>query len=484
MKRLLTALLAMMPFALPAGAEGSFKDKTVTYIIATNPGGYYDAYARLIGRHLEEKLEADKIIFKNLPGAGHIIGANALFAAEPDGMTIGTFNTGLIYAQILQRNGIKFDLNEFSWIGKAAADARAIILSNNSGFESFEDLAAVEQEVNFAASGIGSASYTETKMLADALDLNIHMIPGYQGNEGEMAMLRGEVVGQVGSLGSLKPFIDAGNGFMALAIGGDAEPQAIDKAQNDKARSIISLIDAMSNLGRLTAAPPGVPADVLEELRDAYMAVMTDPDFLAEAEKLGLPVEPARGDEVAKLVSAALQQSPDTVKIISAALNVEVPTLKVTSDILALEDRNKQVTFMSGDQKVMGEISGSRTSVSLNGESAERGDLAVGMTCDIEYNPQHEANEFKQIACTGAAADAGALVEVSSDIVALADRNKEVTFTRDGAEMMGAVSGSRTQVTVDGAAAERGALAVGMRCDFSFEDGDEVEFKTVSCASN
>ncbi|MEQ8488318.1 MAG: tripartite tricarboxylate transporter substrate-binding protein [Marinovum algicola] len=483
MKKILTALAMTASLASPAWAQGYFEDKTITYIIATNPGGNYDAYARLIGRHLEEKLGADKIIFKNLPGAGHIIGANTLFAAEPDGLTIGTFNTGLIYAQILQREGIKFKLNEFSWVGKAAADARAIVLSNNSGMSSFEDLMAAEKPVNFSAAGIGSASFTETKMLADALDLNIEMIPGYRGNEGEMAMLRGEVTGQIASLGSLQPFIDAGNGFVAVAIGGNAEPQAIEYAETDRARAIVSLIDAMSNLGRLTAAPPGVPADVLEELRDGYMAVMSDPDFLAEAEKLGLSVEPARGDEVATLVEAALNQNAETVAIISEALNVKIPTITVTSDILALADRNKAVTFMSGDTEVTGEISGSRTKVTLNGETAERGDLTVGMNCRIDYDPQHEANEFKAIDCAGEAAAAGGMVSASSEILALADGNKEVTFLADGTETKGMVSGKRTAVTVDGAAATRKELAAGMSCDFTYEAGDEIEFKTASCTS-
>jgi tripartite-type tricarboxylate transporter receptor subunit TctC len=391
------AFAALLP--LPAAAAGYFQGKTVTYIIATNPGGNYDAYGRLVGRHLEKKLGAERVAIKNVPGAGHIVGTNALNAAKPDGLTIGTFNTGLIYAQILNQDGVQFDLSKFGWIGKAAADARAIVLGDNSGLTSFDDLAAVKEPVLFAASGIGSASYNETKMLTDALDLKIEMIPGYQGNEGEMAMLRGEVVGQLGTYGSLKPFVDAGNGFFALAIGGEFKPQAIDYAKTDKARAIVNLIDANSNLGRLTAAPPGVPAEVLEELRDAYMAVMTDPEFLAEAEKLGLPIEPARGDVVEDLIVAALQQSPETVKIIAAALNTEVPTIKVTSKILSLEDSNKVIGFNSGDAVVQAKISGSRTAVSIDGSSAEREALAVGMTCDIEYDPNKEGNEPSVIAC-------------------------------------------------------------------------------------
>jgi tripartite-type tricarboxylate transporter receptor subunit TctC/sarcosine oxidase gamma subunit len=485
MKKLLGAVAFACLTALPAFAQGYFEGKTVTYIIATNPGGNYDAYGRLIGRHLEKKLGADRVLFKNLPGAGHIIGANTLYASDPDGLTIGTFNTGLIYAQILQTDGVQFDLSNFSWIGKAASDVRAVVLGNNSGLSSFDDLVNSEQTVNFAASGIGSASYNETKMLADGLDLKINMIPGYQGNEGEMAMLRGEVVGQVGSKASLQPFVDAGNGYFALVVGKEEGiPSASSFAKTDKAKAIVSLIEANSNLGRLTAAPPGVPAEILEELRTAYMAVMQDPEFLAEAEKLGLPIDAAPGGEVADLMLAALQQSPETVAIISEALDVEIPTIKVSTNILALEDRNKVVTFMSGDAEVKGEISGSRTVVTLNGAEAQRDDLAVGMNCEMEYDPASDVNEFKSVVCSGEAmAAATGEMTVSSQIVALADGNKSVTFMADGTEKTGSVSGSRTALTIDGAEAKRDALAVGMACDLTYEDGAEIEFKSMACSN-
>ncbi|MDU8941767.1 Bug family tripartite tricarboxylate transporter substrate binding protein [Ovoidimarina sediminis] len=471
--------------ALSAQAQGYFEGKTVTYIIATNPGGGYDAYGRLIGQHLEEELGARRVVFKNLPGAGHIIGANTLYASDPDGLTIGTFNTGLIYAQILGREGIQFDLTEFEWIGKASADPRVMVLADTSGLSTFEDLAGSADPVRFASTGIGSASYTETRMLADALDLNIELIPGYQGNAAEMAMLRSEIAGQVGSLSSLAPFIDAGNAVIALGIGGDVTPQASEFATTDKARSIVSLIDALSSLGRLTAAPPGVAPEVVEELRDAYMSVMTDPDFLEEAAKLGLPIEAARGDAVQGLVEAAMKQSPETIDIIAAALEVEIPTVTVKSEILALADRNKEVTFMADGAETMGEISGSRTLVTLNGAEAGRGDLAVGMTCELTYDPAGTPPEFTAVACTGEATVAAAeVMTVKTDIIGLADGGKEVTFMTDGGEKMGEVSGSRTALSIDGAEAKRDALTVGMNCEFAYEDGAEIEFKTVACTTN
>lgn len=485
LKHLIGAAAVTCMAALPVSSQGALEGENITYIIATNPGGGYDAYGRLIGKYLEEELGARRVVFKNLPGAGHIIGANTLFASEPDGLTIGTFNTGLIYAQILGREGIQFDLGEFEWIGKASADPRVLVLAETSGLKTFEDLKNSSETVRFASTGIGSASFTETKMLADAFDLNVELIPGYQGNAAEMAMLRSEVAGQVGSLSSLAPFIDGGNATVAFGIGGDVEPTGASLAETDEAKSIVSLIEALSSLGRLTAAPPGVAPEIVEELRDAYMQVMENPDFLAEAEKLGLPIEAARGDEVATLVSNALKQSPETVAIISAALDVEVPTVTVESDILALADRNKEVTFSAEGSETMGEVSGSRTKVSVNGADAERGDLAVGMSCEFTYDPAGEPIEFTAVACTGEATQAAAeVMSVSSDIVKLGDGGKEVTFLADGAEKMGEVSGSRTALTIDGAEAKRDALAVGMTCELSYEDGDEIEFKSVACTSN
>jgi tripartite-type tricarboxylate transporter receptor subunit TctC len=490
MKYLLRTTASVAAFAVtlagPAYAQGYYDGKTMTYIIATSPGGGYDAYGRLIGSYLGDELGAEKVIFQNLPGAGHIIGANTLYAAEPDGLTIGTFNTGLIYAQILQQDGAQFDLNAFSWIGKASSDSRAMVLSNASGLSSFEDLVALDETVLFAASGVGSANYTETKLLADALGLNIRMIPGYNGNEGEMAMMRGEVVGQVATYESLGNFVKSGEGFYALAIGGDHEPQAIDYAKNDRARGIISLIDANSNLGRLTAAPPGLAPEVLEELRDAYMTVLTDPAFLEDAARLSLQIDPARGDAVALQVQAALQQSPETVEIISNALDVEVPTILVSTSIMALGDGGKEVTFMSGDAEVTGAVSGSRTALTINGADATRDQLAVGMNCDMEYNPTSEDNEFVAVSCSGevaAAEEASATTMATSAIMGLADGGKEVTFMSGGVEVVGSVSGSRTMLTIDGVESDRDGLSVGMNCEMEYDPTDDNEFKTLACTN-
>jgi tripartite-type tricarboxylate transporter receptor subunit TctC len=303
-----------------------FKDKTITYIVSTNPGGNYDAYGRLIAGYMEKHLAGARIVVKNVPGAGHIIGANQIYNANPDGLTIGTFNTGLIYAQILEREGIHFDLADMSYLGKAAAEPRALIISAKGPYQSLLDLQNAKEPVKLAAAGVGSAAYAETKLISDAFHLNVELITGYHGNAGEMAMLRGEVQGQLGSLSSLQGFVDSGGGRIVMQVGGDPTdgvPRASDLANSETARAIVKLIVSQAELARVTAGPPGIPLDRLGVLRAAYRAALEDPELLAETKRRGMPIEPLYGEKVREQVVAALNQSPQTRALIAKAMPID-----------------------------------------------------------------------------------------------------------------------------------------------------------------
>lgn len=113
---ILGVLAGIMPAGTVAGAE-FYKGKTVTYVVATAAGGGYDFYGRLVAGAMQTYLPGSTFVVKNVPGAGHLLGANMVYNARPDGLTIGTFNTGLIYSQLIGRDGVKFDLKTMSWIG-------------------------------------------------------------------------------------------------------------------------------------------------------------------------------------------------------------------------------------------------------------------------------------------------------------------------------------------------------------------------------
>jgi putative tricarboxylic transport membrane protein len=299
-----------------------FKGKTITYIVATSPGGGYDTYGRLVAEYMQRYLPGATVVVKNMPGAGHLIGTNAIYSAKPDGLTIGTFNTGLIYNQLIRHSGVRFDLEKMSWIGKAASEGRVMTIAQQSPIKTYRDLLAQTQPVNFAAAGIGSAAYVETVMLTSALKLPIKILTGYNGNDDMLAMRRGEITGTISARSTWDPFVRNGYARYIAQIGGDQKdvPQLATMVTDPGAKALIALIQTQCDVSRLTAGPPDIPPDRLAALRTAFRMAMKDKELLAKTEKLGLPIEPAYGDTVLQMVKEALKQSPETIARLADAL--------------------------------------------------------------------------------------------------------------------------------------------------------------------
>jgi tripartite-type tricarboxylate transporter receptor subunit TctC len=392
--------LTAQPSLAQSGAE-FFKGKTVTYIVATAPGGGYDLYGRLVAEFMQKYLPGSTFVVKNMPGAGHLIGTNAIYASAPDGLTIGTFNTGLIYNQLIKAEGVKFDLTKMSWIGKAASEPRVFVAAAQGPIKSFADLQAQKQPVNFATSGIGSANYVEINSLTNILKLPIKILTGYNGNDDQLAMRRGEVQGNLGSRSSYEQFTKNGYGRYIAQIGGkDTDvPQLKTLVKDPVALEIIALIQSQGDIARLTAGPPGIPKDRLDALRAAYKSALQDKDLQAKAEKLERPVDPAFGDEVLDMVKAALNQRPESVALLKQALEAkEAPPPATKGTISDLQDGNRKVVLKLADGKTFeAAVSGSRTEITIGGQKSDRNAMKTGMTCSIEA-PSSGA-EAKTIAC-------------------------------------------------------------------------------------
>jgi tripartite-type tricarboxylate transporter receptor subunit TctC len=320
-------LVALAPAARAADAADFFKGRVITYVVATAPGGGYDTYGRLIARFMQAQLPGSKIIVRNMPGAGHIVGANMIYAANPDGLTFGTFNTGLLFQQLMKDKGIRFDLTKMSWIGTAASDTRVLVLRKGTGITDPKQLFDTSRpKLKLFAAGVGSAAYFDVKIAVYALHMNVDLIPGYNGNEGTMSMLRQETDGTIGSESSNSQFVEQGNGSFILEFGGPAGskiPQAENYATSDDSKKLLAILGAESKISRLTAGPPGIPADRLDVLRKAYMAALADPALLAQAKKMQIPIEPIDGDQTAKVITAALQQSPENLKLLTEAMKAK-----------------------------------------------------------------------------------------------------------------------------------------------------------------
>jgi len=320
-KRCAVAMAALLVVTAAEAQEGPafFDGKTVNYIVATDAGGGYDTNGRLVAQFMQKYLPGSTFVVRNMPGAGQIIGANYISASKPDGLTIGTFNTGLIYSQLIEDPAARFDLSKMSWIGKVASDPRVIVVSTESGINSIDDLMKSSDRVKFATCGVGCASMLESTMLIKALNLPVDLVTGYNGNDDQLAMRRGEVAGMFGSRSSFEQFVAEGHGKFIAQIGGSQTdvPQLSTVTTDEAAQRAIALVASQATIARLTAGPADIPHDRLDALRAAYQSAVTDPEFLAKAEAAKLPIDPLVGADVQNAVVTALEQTPEMVSFLN-----------------------------------------------------------------------------------------------------------------------------------------------------------------------
>ncbi len=327
-----TTAPTVAPTAVPAPTKvepdlAFFNGKTVTFIVATKAGGGYDTNARQIAPYIQKYLPGSTVIIKNVDGAGHIIGANEVYAAKPDGLTIGTFNTALIFSQIVGNQAIQFDLTKYTWIAKLSSDNRVLLMGTKTPYKTFDDAvkASATTPIVLSSAGVSSASNIDALLLQQAMGLKVKMIAGYTGNDSDLAILRGEVEGEVGSYSSLSHFVDSGDARILLQIGAIKDPALPNvpllkdiAPANKKALADLLLVDA--SIGRLVAAPPGVPEARRLALVQAFQKATADPEFLANMQKAKLPVDPAFGDDVGNLIKSSLAQSPEDLATLKTLL--------------------------------------------------------------------------------------------------------------------------------------------------------------------
>lgn len=267
-------------------------------------------------------LHGSTFVVRNMPGAGHLIGANAISASKPDGVTFGTFNTGLIYNQISGQDGGKFDLNKIPGIAKAAFDPRVSAITTQSPIKTWKDLIDHKSPLNFATAGVSSASYVETVMLTGALKLPIKLLTGYNGTDNQLPMRIDEIVVSIASRSSHDQCVKNAFGrYIAQIDGKDTDvPQLSSLVTDPKGKDLIALVQSQGDIARLTAGAPSSPADLTAALTGACRKAMEDKELQERVEKLERPVEPLYGDDVLKALQAALNEKAKAVALLKEAL--------------------------------------------------------------------------------------------------------------------------------------------------------------------
>jgi hypothetical protein len=157
-------------------------------------------------------------------------------------------------------------------------------------------------------------------------------------------------------------------------------------------------VQSQGDISRLTAGPPGIPQDRLDALRSAYRRAMEDPEMQAKASKLERPLEPAYGEDVRRMVKAALTQSPETIALLKEALEPpkEAAAPATKGAVADWDGRSKIVLKLDDGRVFAAEVSGSRTEVTVGGQKGAREVIKLGMTCAIVGPASGEA---KSVTC-------------------------------------------------------------------------------------
>lgn len=379
-----------------------FKGKTLTWVVGSAPGGDHDFFARLISRHLKIAIPGVKAAVINRPGAGHIIAANLVYQAKPNGLMVGSFSTGLVYAQIQKRKGIRFDLAKMSWIGKAQSDWRVASLAINSkDYKTIHDVFNSKRPVKFSASGIGAGSYNDALLFSNAYNIPSKIIVGYSGPALALGMLRGEADVMMGGISSGLGYVRARQLKIALQFGKflPGIPDARDIAKTPAQKALSTMMENQGKLSRITTGPPKVVPDRLAALRAGYKKAVTSKQLVDEAKRAKRDLDPLIGEDVRKAIVAILHQPPEIMNMLAELSKQRVGTVKNSGRVSKIKRGGRQVIIKVGGKELMAKLSGSRTKITVNGKKAKRNKIKVGMTCTFTWPRAN--SEAQRVDCQG-----------------------------------------------------------------------------------
>ena len=316
-----------------AFAQTSFyQGKTISVIVGTKAGDVYDLYPRLLAEFLPKHIPGNpNIIIQNVAGAASLVAANQVYnIAKPDGLTLGAIYPALYLDQLVKRPEVKYDWNKFAWIGSPVSSNHMMYMRADTPYKTIDDVRAAPQPPKCGASGIASTGYYIPKLMEEAIGAKFDIIAGYQGGQDiELAVERGELICRsftITTFHSREPFFSwRKKNFVRVLYQTGSKRDArlkdvptmyeiMDRYKTpDSVRSLAKVILIASDLGRPIIGPPGVPADRLKILRDAFNKPVNDPAFLAEAERRKLEIDPSSSDEIELLVKEALATPPEVV---------------------------------------------------------------------------------------------------------------------------------------------------------------------------
>src|SRR5262252_2965670 len=331
MRRLTSALLVAASIAAvsPARAqtpEEFYRGKTINLIIPNAPGGSFDLYARLAASHLGRFIPGHPaVVAQNMPGAAGMQAANYLTSVAPkDGTVLSVLVPNITLAQILGVASIAYDTRRFNWIGRIIATTATLFTWHTSGTKTLADLKTRDTLV--ASTGPLSQAEINSTMLNGVVGTKFKLIRGYRGSgEAALAVERGEADGTLMPWEFLKSAhadwlregkISIVAIYVRRPIAERPDVRSVyDLAETSEQANVLRLFLGADEMGHPIAMPPDVPRDRVDAVRAALMAMVKDPEFLADAAKRKLDLLPGTHEEFERTVAEAFAASAAEIEI-------------------------------------------------------------------------------------------------------------------------------------------------------------------------
>jgi tripartite-type tricarboxylate transporter receptor subunit TctC len=340
---LMFAALFTLSGVSAAGADSSadfYRGRTVSVIVGFEPGSGNDLLTRLIAKFMGEQMPGKPtFVVQNMPGVGGLKAANFLYNVAPrDGSAFGFIGRTALLAPLLNPESASFDAQKFNWLGSAS---KTVVLGLSWYTSSVKTLSDATERELIVGSPTATSEETWLTMLCNTtLGTKFKIVTGYPETQLELAMERGEIAGQIGvsydSLLTTHPdWIRQRKVNLLLQSGFEKDqrlldvPLAIDGAKAPADRQLMEFLFSIYEIARPFVAPPEVPAERIGALRNAFMATVREPRFLAEAAKAGIEISgPTASDRMTEIIAKAYATPDSTVaraRQLFAALQAPTP---------------------------------------------------------------------------------------------------------------------------------------------------------------
>ena len=323
--------LALSTSAHADSIKDFYTGKTINVIVSTGPGTVFDIAARVIAKYMGNYIPGSpSIIVRNMPGAGHLRATQFMYAQAPrDGTYIGTINNGIPLEQIVTGPSIRFDVREFGWLGSAGLSNLLTLSWHTSGVKNIEE--AKNRQLIAGATGIASNGYLYANVMNTLIGTKFKIVSGYStSGEADLGMERGEVSARAGfSLSAVQAehpdWLRENKVHILFQTGLKREkslpdvPLMHELAKTTEQRDVLMLLSRTVGLGRPFFAPPNVPQERIDALREAFAKTLQDPKFLAEAEQAQLDIRYMDWKALTELVESIVDAPEFVVKMMQTS---------------------------------------------------------------------------------------------------------------------------------------------------------------------